>query len=256
LTAERWIELLEESRPEKPSLEIEITNALTPIRINGVVVVESHADLKICSANPSDTSSIVVDRKAGNSAKGLDSCSLTLEAGCAECTFDVPRHKSPARIVAQVAGVQAGSAKVLAIESWDPGIHVQARTASKVAPAKRLAKVQQGKPSIEATVELDGPGRHLLDIFTASWVTLFPTARLVSKDAAGLDVEFPLEVRDVEPGRHTVEVEASRGLCRQLASGGCARLGVHKRIRATGRREPPEETVPGPGGSCSALHGS
>ncbi|MFC0593745.1 ATP-binding protein [Ottowia pentelensis] len=209
LTAERWIELLEESRPEKPSLEIEVLNALTPIRVGGVFIVSSQADVRVSHPAATESIDIVLERKVGNSARGKDSRGLTLGTSGVDCTFDIPKHKAPARVVALVEGTQAASAKVLAIESWDPGIHIQARTASKISLAKRPTKPAVGRPAIETTIELDGPGRHLLDVFTASWLQLSPKATLFSKDAAGLDGELQLDVRQVARGRFTVEVEAS-----------------------------------------------
>lgn len=212
LTAERWIELLEDSRPGIAGVTIEVGNTLSPIAIGGVHVVLEDVDLRVSQAEPPETPHpVVLERRVGSGTRGRTAWDLTLGAAPVTGTFDVPPHKAPVRFIVVDGDEPVASAKVISMATWDAGIHVQSRTARKLTPARRRpTPASSTKPAIECTLVLDGPGRHLVDIFLSPGVVITEVATLHGQDdESGLAERSDLEIRKVTEGHFSVEVDAS-----------------------------------------------
>jgi DNA phosphorothioation-dependent restriction protein DptH len=210
LTAERWIELLEDSRPERVDITIEVTNPVSPVSIGGVVVVQADAELRIFSSLPAGSSqAVTLERRVGSGNKGLSTWAIPIGSDPIDNVLDVPPHRAPVRFIVLSNGVPATSVKVISMESWEAGIHVQCRTAQKLTAARRQAKPSSSKPSVECALVLDGPGRHLVDVYTSPGVSLHGTATLHGRDdESGLAEAIDLPVRQVAEGHFNVEVDA------------------------------------------------
>jgi hypothetical protein len=210
LTAERWVELLEDSRPGRADVALEVLNPLNPVAISGLVVVLAEAELRLSStSSPGGSQAITLERRVGSGTKGLSSWDLTIDQDPVAQVLEVPAHKAPVRFIAVSQGQPASSVKVISMATWDAGIHVQSRTASKLTPAKRQPRPTATKPSVECSLVLEGPGRHLVDVYVSPGVRLRDLATQHGQDDdSGLAEVVELPVRMVSPGHYNVEVDA------------------------------------------------
>lgn len=210
LTAERWVELLEDSGPGRADVALEVLNPLNPVAISGLVVVLAEAELRLSSTStPGGSQAITLERRVGSGTKGLSSWDLTIDQDPVVQVLEVPAHKAPVRFIALSQGQPASSVKVISMATWDAGIHVQCRTASKLTPAKRQPRPTATKPSVECSLVLEGPGRHLVDVYVSPGVRLRDLATQHGQDDdSGLAEVVELPVRMVSPGHYNVEVDA------------------------------------------------
>lgn len=210
LTAERWVELLEDSGPGRANVSIEVCNPLSPIAIGGIFVVGNEAELHVALAEDNGaTSAITLQRRVGSGIGGGTDWGLTIGATPHVQRFDIPAHKSPVRFIAVDGGEQVASTKVISMASWAPGIHVQSRTARKLTPARRRATATATKPAIECSLVLEGPGRHLVDVYLSPGVTVHGVATLYGQDAeSGLVENVACPVREVSNGHFNIEIDA------------------------------------------------
>jgi DNA phosphorothioation-dependent restriction protein DptH len=210
LTAERWVELLEDSGPGRADVAIEVLNPLNPVAISGLVVVLAEAELRLSSNTKlGEIQSITLERRVGSGNKGLTSWDLRIDRDPVVQVLEVPPHKAPVRFIALSQGQPAASVKVISMATWDAGVHVQCRTASKLTPAKRQAKPSVTKPSVECSLVLEGPGRHLVDVYVSPGVRLRDLAAQHGQDDdSGLAEVVELPVRKVSASHYNVEVDA------------------------------------------------
>jgi DNA phosphorothioation-dependent restriction protein DptH len=210
LTAELWIELLEDSGQGVADIAIEVLNPLSPIAVGGLVVVGAEAELRLSAGSVrGEGQPITLERRVGSGAKGLTSWELVIDSEPVVRSLEVPPHKAPVRFITLSHGQAAASVKVISMATWDAGIHVQCRTASKLTPARRHATPSGSKPSVECWLVLEGPGRHLVDIYVSPGVRLEEHATQHGQDdESGLAEVVELPVRQVSLGHFNVEVDA------------------------------------------------
>jgi hypothetical protein len=208
LTADRWLELLEDSRPAKSDVELEVLNPLSRITFGGITIVEDVVQLKVTA----DTScEATLERRVGTGAKGLTQWPLPLGPHASTSSCDVPAHKSPVRfnVIAQ-SGTSLAGLKVISLATWEPGVHVQSRTAEKVTPATRSKARGPHKRGVECSVVLQGPGRHLLDIYVSPGRELPDLAVLRMQDGpGGVAEEISCGLHRVKQHQYAIEVDAS-----------------------------------------------
>lgn len=210
LTAERWIELLEDSGPGRADVSIEVSNAISPVAVGGVFVVAEDVELRLsCGQEGAPAHSITLERRVGSGAKGRTAWDLAVGTAPITQRLDVPAHKSPVRFITVDGGQPVAGIKVISMASWEAGIHVQSRTARKVTPARRQPRASGSKPAIECSLVLEGPGRHLLDIYLSPGTGIRESAVLHGQDnESGLAESVECRVRRVTDGHSSVEVDA------------------------------------------------
>jgi DNA phosphorothioation-dependent restriction protein DptH len=242
LTAERWVELLEDFGPGRADVVIEVLNPLNPVAVSGLVVVLAEAELRLSSpSSPWGNQTITLERRVGSGSKGLTSWDLTIDQDPVSQVVDVPPHKAPVRFIAISQGQPASSVKVISMATWEAGIHVQCRTASKLTPAKRHTRPSGTRPSVECSLVLEGPGRHLVDVYLSPGVRIRDLATQHGQDGdSGLAEVVEIPVRMVTESHYNVEVDAGGDCDLELVierEGGPAVCQVHlscAEVRVTG----------------------
>jgi hypothetical protein len=210
LTAEIWAELLDAAGQDTTGIELEITNLLTPFSIGGLFLVRDAANLRIFSPNAHTSLPIELLCRIKGGTTGTTVSHLKVGSNPIVQSINIAAHKAPVRISVNHKGQLACSVKLLAISTWEPGIHVQSRTAQKLSHAKRNNRPGAGKPTIECAMVLEGAGRHLIDIFVNDFTQILPDAILYGQDEAiGYAEEIQCSVREVEHGHYNVEVECN-----------------------------------------------
>lgn len=203
LTLQRWEALLEDEAVDHPTAEIEFscTNPLA-FQVRGFVpVVRDSARISVRLPEGLEGVTIRVIRDAPGGA--ANKREWELGKGTMEFEDDsIPAHKSPIKYVAEVIGVQTKKAtlKLISLASWEAGLIVASRTATKGKPPK----IYPGK-HIETTLEMSGAGRHYLDIFAR------PGVEICSEEAKGTSEEGELEpvrIGLVTTDEYGMEVEA------------------------------------------------
>jgi len=208
LTVEKWTTLLDEEVQPEDALVIECTNPLfsTIKGLNGLV--QEHVELKISlpedNAGPVDAT--VIREVSGS--KNRQEWNFRLSEEETVIDNEIPLHKSPARYTVQAVGLRAASLKIVSLKTWEPGVYVFCRSATKITAPKK-ARASKDKHSFETNLSLSGQGRHYIDIYVRSGVTVGPTA--VGKDANWVAEEETMEsqVTVVSEYHYGFEVEAT-----------------------------------------------
>lgn len=181
LTVERWVRLLEEDDKRKGAIQIECTNSIVSQTRGFIPVVASKVGLRIAlPESVTDRTEVVVTRDVAGAGNHRE-WTLSID-GVAEIEDDVlPTHKAPARYAAyardaeQGKGLKKGACRIISLATWEPGIIVCARTASKSSFPKQP---RSGRDDIayEVNMALNGQGRHYLDVYVRSGVRLEESA--------------------------------------------------------------------------------
>lgn len=212
LDASRWIDLLEESNETPVSLSLEVRNNLNPKVIGGLFVVQGSAELRIAADQVADSSGpieVLLERRCGKGAAGKTTSSFMLDGEPILAEIDLPQHSTPARFVAYQNERQEAAIKVISLDSWEPGIHVHCRTAKKVSPLRKVQKKVKGGPRYEGALVLEGAGRHMLEIFMGSAVTLPHEAQVLLDEASRSSGASVLKyaIREASEYLRNVEIE-------------------------------------------------
>jgi len=207
LTVERWVELLEEERQPQGSLSLECTNSIIP-KCRGInAVVLGEVELKVTI--PDDASvpvSVTVTREVAGAANRRQ-WSKDVEDEVQLQDQALPQHRSPARYAAEAAGLKKASVKVVSLQTWEPGVFVFCRTASRITPPKR-AKANRDNLAFESSLSLTGQGRHYVDVYVRQGVTV--DAQAQGYDATGLTTDGRLSpVAQVSDNAFGFEVDAT-----------------------------------------------
>lgn len=203
ITVQKWEELLDDETETNPEVVITCANPLA-FQLKGFVpVVRDVASIKVQLPDGMEGTQVRVTREGPGGAAFRREWLLP-DAGSMEFIDDaVPLHKVPVKYVAEaigLAGAKKSSVKLIALSSWEPGLIVCSRTATK----GKVPKLANGKP-IDTTLEMWGAGRHYLDIYAR------PGVEILSKDATGHSDDEQLEpakIGQVTEGEYGIEVEA------------------------------------------------
>lgn len=208
LTTERLAELLEQEVSEQPgALAIHCTNAVIPTGRGLPYVVDSVPGLSITS--PGDTTiAALVLREVGSQANRREwPIPFTSQAVVADDA--VPQHKQPVRYTVSAPGMKKASIRVVSLATWEFGIVVTSRTATKVKLPRRARA--GSKHTLECDIVLAGEGRHLLDLYMGPGVTL--QARASGEDTSTRGADALVGTVSVAPaglgGPSGLELEAT-----------------------------------------------
>jgi DNA phosphorothioation-dependent restriction protein DptH len=173
LTAERLIELLREEPGQKPEngLELRCLNAVSA-GLPGlkVSVVGSDADLEVAVAE-SVAAPVTVALERKGKAAHQHAWTFGLSGGdCAQVTDNgLPSHRDAIRYVATAPGQASASLRVVSVATWEPGVIVSCRTASRIKLPKRTS-AKTKTPDWECELLLEGEGRHVLELLLSAGV--------------------------------------------------------------------------------------
>lgn len=202
LTVQRWEVLLEdETAQATPEIEVLCANPLA-FQMKGVVPVVL-ASARIQVRVPAGLSGVIrVVRDAPGGAASRREWLLPVDGGMEFEDDSIPAHKAPIKYVADVVGpngAKKGSVKLVSLASWEPGLIVCSRTATK----GKLPKMAGGK-YFETTLEMSGSGRHYLDIYARPGIQILSTEASVHAE----DDLPAAPISKIQDGEYGLEIEA------------------------------------------------
>lgn len=212
LTAQRWSRLLEENVRRRESLEVECTNSIISQTQGFIPVVRAAANLRISLPEgyqgPVD---LLVTRDVGG-ASGHREWSISVSRSFEIIDDDFPEHKSPIRysVVPKngeaTAELRKSTLRLISLNTWEPGVLVCARSASK-GTVPKAPKGSREQASFETSLELNGRGRHYLDVYVREGVSIAEAAN--SSDEHGLVSESQSPIAKVSDSEFGFEVDVS-----------------------------------------------
>jgi hypothetical protein len=222
LTVERLRRLLdgaEEVATADAALLLVCSNLLLPRVGSAPIVVTSNVTLSVHdNGNQDAPREVAIKREtAGVPAKYW---SLKVNKGVGARSIDddyaaeyelndleVPVHRSPARYTMEGPGVKKTTVRVVSMATWEPGIVVYSRTASKMALPKRT-RGKADSVSFETSLTLSGLGRHYIDVHVRPGVKVGPWADGSGADGS-IEAERRCAIAPVSGSLYGFEVEAS-----------------------------------------------
>lgn len=207
LTAECWLELLSEDPDDTTGdLSITCTNPIIPVAKGMPAIVRDKVDLDISIGNSKVEETVEVRLSGGS--HGRNPVSIQID-GASTITDAPPAsgHRSPITYKAESEGFKPATARVISLATWTPGVLVTCRVARKLSPPKKPKGTS--KTNWESTLSLPGSGRYELLLLSAPGIRIREAAS-VPDDATDATAEGrkALEVREMRPGEHQVEIEA------------------------------------------------
>src|SRR5205823_532888 len=149
--------------PSDSLLTVYCLNPLIP-RIKGVgPIVASEVRLSVVneSGQPGPDEVMVSREMAG---PGNNRKKWQLKVG-SELTDDhVPVHKSPVRYSIEGANIKKATLRVVCLKTWEPGVIVYSRTATKMSLPRRVRRRAENV-DFDVTLSLSGYGRHYFDLY-------------------------------------------------------------------------------------------
>lgn len=207
LTADKWAELLEDERQPDGALAIECANSIIPQckGINALVLVG--AELRISLPEDEDGPVDVTVTREVSGAKNRKDWTVQLPESGTLSDLGIPSHKVPARYSAHASGLRKASVKVVSLQTWDPGVFVFCRTATKITAPKK-ARTSKDNVAFESNLSLSGQGRHYIDVYVRPGVEVGSIA--IGRDANGLaDATRQSAVTAVSDQAYGLEVDAT-----------------------------------------------
>lgn len=217
LTVEAWRRLLEDSDdlppPAEGALRLTCTNPIVP-KVKGIgAVVAAEVELALLAGDgvPPGTQATITREASGAGNRHAWTVDVDAGQGLVErqvVDSPVPSHKTPIRYVAQAPGLKKATVSVVSLSSWEPGVVVYSRTATKVSLPKRVRR-QAENVAFDLTLALAGQGRHYFDVYVRPGVVLGDSARGSGEDGA-IDESKVASIRRVgDTHAYGFEVDAS-----------------------------------------------
>lgn len=206
LTAECWSELLAE-QSEEPVADVTIacTNAILPVVRSMPAIVRDNVEITISVGNGEEGPP--VDAMLSGGSRGKVATSIVL-LGTMTVEDIPPVHRSPVSYKVDCAGRKPASTKVIALESWAPGIIVTSRMARKLSVPKKPRKSNAGA-DWETSISLPGSGRYELLLLTPLGAHIYDATSIPDDATEYLeDTSHPLRVHRLRDGEFQVEIEA------------------------------------------------
>lgn len=213
LTTERWSALLDDGGGGADAGEMAIVcrNSIVPVQPRAISIVMDEVEIEVRPGGPQERLDVLIERRAGSGTRGFHTDSIEVTGPAGEWSdANPPAHKAPLRYRASAAGFEDATTKVISLATWQPGIVVWSRLATKISPPREVPKGSRDKVQLEATLEIPGSGRLYIDLFTSPGVKLEPFAS--GTDLGAEDQQDALRQVSLVPagdGRFGLEVEAS-----------------------------------------------
>ncbi|MCD9027830.1 hypothetical protein LDO26_06385 [Luteimonas sp. BDR2-5] len=208
LTSECWSELLAEEPDEQAGdLSITCTNAILPIAKGMPAIVLSGADLSISASTPEEGMPVEVLLAGGS----LGKTGTMIQVEGTSTLHDAPppgSQRSPASYKATAPGRKTATARVVSLASWQPGVLVTSRLATKLSLPKKPRK-GNGRADWETMLSVPGPGRYELLLLVSPGVAV-AHAKGIPDDATEQAMEAPqvLQLHPAKDGGYQVEIDA------------------------------------------------
>ena len=206
LTVECWIELLADERQPEEALLIECTNSLLPARKGLPALVADKAELKVTSPEADLEIAVTITREIGPAASRV-SWALNLPEQALAQDTSPPLHRSPIRYSTNAPNFRKAVTKVISLATWEPGVFAFCQTATRTTPAKK-AKSNRESVAFESSFVLAGIGRHYVDLFVRSEVSLLGIV-VVSDSADPTDRPLPVNYSQVSASSYGFEIEVA-----------------------------------------------
>jgi len=241
LTAERWIELLQEDAKPQNAIDLECTNSIIPTTRGVVPLVRDDVRLLVRMPEGHDAVTDVTITRQVSGKANTQSWTLPCDLEIEHADSSLPIHKTPARYSAEAPGFRGATLKVISLRGWEPGVVVFCRNARRISPPKKARSKKDGV-AWECSVWLNGTGRHYFDLYVSQGVAVDDNATgyetngasgeplvspvsLVSESQHGFEVEADSECHyDVRVRKSDGEWEVLRILisCEEVSAEGCA----------------------------------
>lgn len=220
LTVERWLALLDRddvARPEVIGLRCSNARAL---QVKGLVpIVDDAIELIVELPETAARDELLKVVRESGGLKGRREWEVSAKDGKAVIVDEDPwPHASPLRYsCASVrpedqSRLKKGSVRVISLASWEPGIIAVARTATEAKLPRAARSLASSMPArLEASLALDGHGRHYVELLTAPGVQIdASTARALDADGAATP-EFDAPIISVDGQDPGFDAEAGEG---------------------------------------------
>lgn len=207
LTVERWKQIIEDTsdRP-RGAIKIECVNSIIPVAPGINPVVLSDVELEVSLPNVREGAvdvRIVREGKVANKRDWRLAVSSTIRLR----DNMLPSQGSQLRYSAEAVGFKKSSVRVISLSTWEPGVIVYSRTASKIVTPK-ASRDKKAKVTYETSLTLNGQGRHYLDVYVGPDVTVGNTAR-GSEENGGVVEEKESPIAKAAETKYGFEVDAS-----------------------------------------------
>lgn len=207
LSLQRWGVLLDDDAVDgaKDELEIACTNQLFPSAKGFVHVVRDRARLRVLLPRGGEAQQVLVTREAGGKS-GRRQWSLACDNEVEFEDDSITSHKAPVKYTVEAlgGGAKKASLRLISIASWEPGVVVWSRSATK---GKVPKANKQG--IIETTLEMHGAGRHYLDLYLRPGVDIVSDEALGSDEDGDVDAASSTKIGKISDDEFGMEVEAS-----------------------------------------------
>jgi len=210
LTVEKWLIIFDEESVPKPiDLKVSCDNSLAAFSSSSYLVSDG-VELSIhFSDEVLVGQEVLVTRSYGSSQNNKREWKIISAGKNIEKLFDdqFPNHKKPIKYSFEIIGSSNSKKKILQIislKTWAPGIVIHSRSAVKSGLPAELKSNKEGI-TLETTLELNGYGRHYVDIFTRSGVDV--SKSLCKSDQEGrLDDTFVDQITKINDYEYGFEV--------------------------------------------------
>lgn len=231
LTTDAWATLLSDEPEIAGDIILECANALLPPSRGTPLLVERDVQLIVRVGAETTPVHVHVERSPGKTVGGFPA--VLLVDGERTIEDDAPpKHRSPVQYKATAEHHRPASIKVISLAEWQAGIFVACRLARKLTPPKAPARRARGA-NFETSLSLPGPGRYELLVFHSPDVAVADRAvGIAGGEGTGSEDSYELAVREIQAGRHQIEVEVD----------GSHQVDIHFRRNGTGGAKTPQET--------------
>lgn len=225
LTVEKWNSLLDDDDMPLGTIKLECINSIASQGLGLVPVVRDSVELRITVPDdvaPGTTITVVRNARSPATRREwklvFDGVPLSIEDEAP------PPHKTPLVYAAQAENLKNGSVKVVSLEAWVPGFIVSSRNAAKATVPRALHK-KAGVSGYEATLILNGEGRHYLDVLVSPGLSIgkeaWPLTEIGKRDEAeaisvyvASDTEYGLEITALNDRVYELEINhPTEGKC-------------------------------------------
>lgn len=204
LTVQKWEILLEDEGDSTPEIGISCANPMA-FQLKGFVpVVRDAARIVVQLPEGMEGTQVRVTREGPGGAASRREWTLPQGGAMEFVDNEIPLQRTPFKYVAEMippANVKKAIVRLISLCSWEPGLIVCSRTATK----GKVAKIAAGKP-IETILEMSGAGRHYLDLYARPGVEILSSEAI----AHGNDDEViePSRIGRIADDEYGMEVEA------------------------------------------------
>lgn len=206
LTVQKWEILLEDEGGSTPEIGIACANPMA-FQLKGFVpVVRGAARIVVQLPEGMEGTQVRVTREGPGGAANRREWMLPGSASAPMEFVDdaIPLHRTPFKYVAETvppSTAKRATVRLISLSSWEPGLIVCSRTATK----GRVPKIVAAKP-IETILEMSGAGRHYLDLYARPGVEILSTEAICHGDDD--EVIEPSRIGRITDDEYGMEVEA------------------------------------------------